>query len=125
MFRDETSLRDLNEITHRYVREEVCTRLVDWAKQGEAFAAIDAIALIESGLHEMCSTVIGVTAPRDERIRRIMQREGISEAYAAARVDAQKSNEWYAEHCDQILENNGTLDAFEAACRKLSMEVIK
>lgn len=125
VFRDETSLHDLNEITHRYVREEVCTRLVDWAKQGETFAAIDAIALIESGLHEMCSTVIGVTAPRDERIRRIMQREGISEAYAAARVDAQKSNEWYAEHCDQILENNGTLDAFEAACRKLSMEVIK
>ena len=93
--------------------------------QGGICAAIDAVALIESGLSDICNTVIGVTAPRDARIRRIMQREGISEEYASSRVDAQKPNGWYAEHCDQILENNGTLEAFEAACRKLSMEVIK
>ena len=85
-------------------------------------AALDAVALIESGAAELCDTVYGVTAPRAERIRRIMAREGIPEDYAAARVDAQKSDEWYAEHCDQILENNGTLEAFEELCRK-KMEV--
>ena len=69
--------------------------------------------------------VIGVTAPRQARIRRIMAREGISESYAAARVDAQKSDEWYAEHCDQILDKSGMLADFEAKCRMLSMEVIK
>ena len=94
-------------------------------EQKNGYDLIDAVALIESGLGELCDTIIGVTAPRAERIRRIMAREGISESYAAARVDAQKSDEWYAEHCDQILDNSGTLAAFEAKCRMLSMEVIK
>ena len=125
VFHDAEALRCLNEITHRYILAAVSSRLKDWAKQGGSLAVIDAIALIESGLGDICCTVIGVTAPRDARIQRIMQREGISKSYAASRVDAQKSNEWYAEHCDQILENNGTLEMFEANCRKLSLEVIK
>lgn len=125
VFHDPEALMDLNKITHRHITEEIDRRLTDWAKQGGRLAAIDAVALIESGLGDLCDTVIGVIAPREKRIRRIMQREGITEAYAAARVDAQKSNEWYAEHCDQILINSGTLETFEAACRKKMMEVVK
>ena len=125
VFQDAAALRDLNAITHRFISEAVQTRLTDFARSGGRAAVIDAVALIESGIGDLCDTVIGVTAPRQARIRRIMAREGISESYAAARVDAQKSDEWYAEHCDQILDNSGTLAAFEAQCRMLSMEVIK
>ena len=125
VFQDAAALRDLNAITHRFISEAVQTRLTDFARSGGRAAVIDAVALIESGIGDLCDTVIGVTAPRQARIRRIMAREGITESYAAARVDAQKSDEWYAEHCDQILDNSGTLAAFEAQCRMLSMEVIK
>ena len=122
---DEEALADLNAITHRYITAALQKRLTDFARTGGKAAAIDAVALMESGLGALCDTIIGVTAPRAERIRRIMAREGIPEQYASARVDAQKSEEWYAEHSDQILENNGTLAEFEAKCRMLSMEVIK
>lgn len=125
VFQDAAALRDLNAITHKYISAALHKRLIDFARLGGRAAAIDAVALVESGLGELCDVIIGVTAPRAERIRRIMAREGISETYAAARVDAQKSDEWYAEHCDQILENSGTLADFEAKCRMLSMEVIK
>lgn len=125
VFQDAAALQDLNAITHRYISDALQKRLADFARSGGRAAAIDAVALIESGLGNLCDTIIGVTAPRDVRIRRIMAREGISESYAAARVDAQQTDEWYAEHCDQILENTGTLAEFEAKCRTLSMEVIK
>ena len=125
VFQDAAALADLNAITHRFISAALQERLTDFARSGGRAAVIDAVALIESGLGELCATIIGVTAPRTERIRRIMAREGISESYAASRVDAQKSDEWYAEHCDHILDNSGTLAAFEAKCRKLSMEVIK
>ena len=125
VFQDAAALADLNAITHRFISAALQERLTDFARSGGRAAVIDAVALIESGLGELCDTIIGVTAPRTERIRRIMAREGISESYAASRVDAQKSDEWYAEHCDHILDNSGTLAAFEAKCRKLSMEVIK
>lgn len=50
VFADAAALDDLNAITHRYVRAEVQSRLRAWARQGGTVAAIDAIALIESGL---------------------------------------------------------------------------
>ena len=125
VFRDASALKDLNAITHRYISAALRSRLAEFARSGGRAAAIDAVALIESGLGEMCDVIVGVTAPKEARIRRIMAREGISEEYAAARVGAQKTDEWYAEHCDQILNNSGTLADFETKCRKLSMEVIK
>ena len=125
VFHDAQALADLSAMTHRYVQLEMRERLRAWARQGGTLAAIDAIALIESGVSSMCTTVIGVTAPREARIRRLVALEGISEAYAAARIDAQKPDAWYRERCDRILENNGTLEAFEAACEHMSMEVAK
>ncbi len=125
VFRDAAALEDLNGITHRYVTEEIQKRLRDHAKNGGTSAAIDAIALLESGMGELCDTIVGVTAPRAARVERLLKREGVTRAYAESRIDAQKPNEWFAEHCDLILENSHTLQAFEQQCEKLSMEVLK
>ena len=124
VFDDVQALEDLNAITHRYVCAEVDRRLRDWARMGERLAAIDAIALIESGLAERCGVVLGVTAPREARIGRLMAREGISRAYAEARIDAQKPNKWFAEHCDRVLENSGSLDQFQKTCEQVIQEVL-
>ena len=125
VFHDEQALADLNTITHRYVTEEIQRRLREHAKNGGTSAAIDAIALIESGAGELCDLIVGVTAPREARIERLLKREGVTRAYAESRIDAQKPNEWFEEHCDRILENNHTLQAFEQQCEKLSMEVLE
>lgn len=125
VFHDEQALEDLNTITHRNVTEEIQRRLREHAKNGGTSAAIDAIALIESGAGELCDTIVGVTAPREARIERLLKREGVTRAYAESRIDAQKPNEWFEAHCDRILENNHTLQAFEQQCEKLSMEVLK
>ncbi len=125
VFHDEQALEDLNTITHRYITGEIQRRLREHAKNGGKAAAIDAIALIESGAGELCDTIIGVTAPREARIERLLKREGVTRAYAESRIDAQKPNEWFAEHCDRIIENNHTLEAFEQQCEKLSMEVLE
>ena len=125
VFHDANALKDLNRITHRYVTMEIQARLRSHAKNGGTSAAIDAIALIESGAGELCSTIVGITAPREARIHRLMQREGVTRAYAESRIDAQKPNEWFADHCDRVLENNDTLEAFEKQSEIVSMEVIK
>ena len=125
VFRDPSALADLNAITHRYITAELRRRLRDHARAGGTSAAIDAIALIESGLADLCDVIVGVTAPREARIERLILREGVSRAYAESRIDAQKSNEWFREHCDRVLENNDTLEAFEKQSEILSMEVLQ
>ena len=66
-----------------------------------------------------------MTAPTEKRVERLVRREGISREYALQRIAAQKSNEYFAEHCDYVLDNSGTLAEFEEKCEKLFSEVIK
>ena len=124
VFSDSSALIDLNAITHRYVSAEVDRRLTHWAKMGGRFAAIGAIALIEGGMARRCFAVVGVTAPRDMRIERLMAREGISREYAEKRIDAQKSDDFYYKKCDYILVNDGSLDEFRKICEELFKKII-
>ncbi|MGN0998800.1 MAG: dephospho-CoA kinase [Faecousia sp.] len=112
VFSDEQALVDLNAITHGAVKREVLRRLEDAPK----LAAIDAIALFEGGLAELCDVTVAVTAPVEDRVKRLMAREGISEGYARQRIAAQYEDEWFRCRCDYVLENNGKLDAFATKC---------
>ncbi len=126
VFGDEEALKTLNSITHRYVLREVDRRLREAEKDGIKLAAVDAIALIESGISEKCDVVVGVLADRERRIKRIMAREGITREYAEMRIDAQKRDEFFAMNCDYILRNDyETEDEFRIECGKLIDTIIE
>ena len=112
VFSDEEALSDLNKITHAAVKAEVLRLLQSKPK----LAAIDAIALFEGNLAELCHTTVAVTAPTADRIRRLMARDNISEEYARKRIDAQRSNQEFSAMCEHTLENNGDICAFRAKC---------
>ena len=112
VFSDEKALEDLNAITHGAVKAEVLRRLEGKPK----LAAIDAIALFEGGLAELCDVTVAVTAPEEARIQRLVVRDGIDRDYARRRIDAQKSAGWFREKCDYCLENNGSPENFQKTC---------
>ena len=112
VFTDKQALMDLNAITHSAVKREVVLSL----ENAPQLAAIDAIGLFEGGLAELCDVTVAVTAPREDRIRRLVARDGISEEYARARIAAQKREDWFREKCDHCLENHGDLESFRAKC---------
>ena len=112
VFSDKDALLDLNKITHAAVKAEVLRRL----SSGPKLAAIDAIALFEGGLAELCDTTVAVTAPTEDRVKRLMKRDNISEEYARNRIAAQHDEAWFREKCDYVLENAGEIDAFATKC---------
>ena len=112
VFADENALLELNRITHAAVKQEVLRRLETAPK----LTAIDAIGLFEGNLAELCDVTVAVTAPEEERVKRLMLRDSISESYARSRIRAQHSEEWFRERCDHVLSNDGTLDAFATIC---------
>ena len=112
VFSDEKALSDLNIITHRAIKEEVLRQL----EPRPGLAAIDAIALFEGGLAELCDTTVAVTAPEEVRVQRLMRRDRISEDYARSRIAAQHGEEWFRQRCDHVLENNGTQMQFREKC---------
>ena len=117
VFNDPAALRDLNKITHKYIGGEIERRLAHWERHGGIIAAIDAIALIESGRGETCDVVVGVIAPEDMRLSRIMGRDGITRDLALQRINAQKPDGFFRENCDYILENAfNSAKEFEIEC---------
>ncbi len=112
VFSDKNALLDLNKITHSAIRDELLRQL----EPRPELAAIDAIALFEGGLVELCDVTVAVTAPVEDRVQRLMKRDGISEEYARARIAAQHEEDWFRERCQWILENNGTEVQFHKKC---------
>ncbi len=112
VFSDEKALLDLNKITHSAVKAEVL-RILETAPK---LAAIDAIALFEGGLAELCDLTVAVTAPEEDRVKRLMARDGISEDYARSRIAAQHDEAWFRERVGYVLENSGTQEQFRKKC---------
>jgi len=112
VFADKVALQDLNRITHGAVKREVLRRL----EERPALAAIDAIGLFEGELAALCDVTVAVTAPEEERVRRLILRDGITEEYARRRIAAQHTDGWFREHCDHVLENNSDFATFERKC---------
>lgn len=107
VFGNPQALEDLNAITHRYIQLEIQRRLDQAQAEGKQVAVVDAIALIESGVADICHITVAVVAKAETRIGRIMARDGIDEAYARKRVEAQKPAEFFETHCQYTLHNDG------------------
>ena len=119
VFSNENALLDLNRITHSAVKQEVFRQL----EARPSLAAIDAIGLFEGNLAELCDVTVAVTAPREARIQRLVARDGISEAYAAKRISAQHSDDWFREKCQYVLCNHGTQADFQKKCLAFLQEL--
>ena len=101
VFSDHAALDRLNAIVYEYLPPELMRRAA-----GQSLVGLDAINLVESGLDRLCACTVAVLAPAEDRVRRIMARDGISEDYARLRISAQPSDAFYRERCSHILENN-------------------
>ncbi len=100
-------LLQLNTITHHHVLEAIRQRIDQLRNQYDT-VVVDAPTLIESGFHRECDTVIAVFAERDIRMARIICRDGLDDAAAARRIDAQPAKEFYLAQASYIIENNGS-----------------
>ena len=86
-FADEKSRQDLNSITHPAITSLALQRAK--ALQGSP-VVFDAAALLESELAALCGHILILTAPEELRLRRILARDGITEAAARRRIEAQR-----------------------------------
>ncbi len=112
VFSDPDALLDLNRITHAAVKQEVLRQL----ETAPRLAAIDAIGLFEGGLAELCQLTVAVTAPKEDRVARLMARDGISRDYALSRIAAQPSDEEFSRLCQHTLVNDTTPQDFHRKC---------
>lgn len=115
----EAALSTLNRITHRYVLDEARRLLDAYREQGKAAVLVDAPQLFESGFDAECDRILSVLAPRRLRLSRIMARDGLDEARAEARLNAQKPDAFFRERSHHVIVNDGDGADLEAEVLRL------
>lgn len=108
VFADGKARETLNSIVHPLVRAEAA-RLHAEAPE-DAVVIQDIPLLVETGQGANFDMVLVVAAPLEERLRRMIQDRGMSEADALARIAAQASDAERAAVADIVIENSGTLE---------------
>ena len=125
VFEDKEALSALNAITHKYVIDAVKAQIEESRAAGLGLLAIEAIALVESGLAGLCTVVVAVLAKKEDRMARIVRREGIGEDYAKSRIESQQEDGFFIAHADIILENQGTQKEFGQKTLERMAEILK
>ncbi len=117
IYEDDKKREQLNSCTFDYIVQEIKNKIN--TTNHKEIILIDAPLLFESGLDSICDFVIVLISERDEQIKRICKRDGISEEDAIKRLNAQSSNEFFLESGDVIVYNNKTLKDLEKEVKKL------
>jgi dephospho-CoA kinase len=102
VFNDALLLTKLNAIIH----PKVSVHFKQWKnKQQAVFCIKEAAILFENNGYQECDLTILVISPEDERIRRVMERDQVSEKAVRARIKNQWSDEKKCELADIVIEN--------------------
>ncbi len=77
-------------------------------KQQSPYAIKEAAILFESNAEKDIDIIIGVTAPEQIRVKRVMQRTGYSKEEVIKRMQQQMPDEEKMAKCNYVIQNNDT-----------------
>ena len=80
---------------------------------------LDAPTLYESGADNICEAVIAVLSDRENRKKRIIARDSLTDEAAELRLTAGKNDDYYKERTQHIIYNDGTAAEFKDSFLKL------
>lgn len=106
VFNDEAQLSKLNALVH----PAVFRAFDSWVAQIKQapYVIKEAALLFESSSYKMCDQSVMVTAPLELRIKRVMQRDGLTRAEVESRNAKQFSEEKKIKLADHVIHNDDT-----------------
>ncbi len=103
VFKDPAQRRWLEQLVHPLVRERFSQELVNQASAGAVVLMIP--LLFEAGLEGLCTEIWLVDCDEAQQLQRLMQRDGLCESEARARIAAQWPLERKRDRASVVLNN--------------------
>lgn len=116
VFTDSNKLTILNKITHKYIFDEMQRQINECSSD---VLVLDVPLLFEQDFPFNCDLTVAVVADKEERIRRIMARDGITRKSAEERVSNQMSDDEYIKHADICFKNDGDVTKIKGFAKDL------
>jgi dephospho-CoA kinase len=109
-FGDKAALAKLNAIVHPRVAALALEAFRAHAEAGKDLVCYEVPLLVENGLMNAFRPVVVVAASEEQQVARAVARDGLSEAEARARIDAQLPLADKIAVADFVIDNSGSLD---------------
>ena len=110
VFADGDARQKLNAITHPRIVEEIQARLAELARSGCEIAIVEAALLGKSEAAGWFEGLIVVYASPNVQVRRLINRDGLSEGEARRRIEAQTPIEEKKKLADYVIDNSGSVE---------------
>ncbi|MBP3321473.1 MAG: dephospho-CoA kinase [Clostridia bacterium] len=110
VFGNSELMKRVQELVYPLVRARCLAFLEERAQSGAQVAVVDAPQLFEAHFEGDYDLIVAVSAPEEERLFRIMERDGISKEDALLRMSSQLSDEEYAKRSDAVIRNGAKDD---------------
>ena len=104
----------LDGLMQPLLRSLILRRMEEARAGGAKICVLDMPLLYEAGLDTLCDTVWCVHLPRDEQIRRLMARDGLTLPQAEARLRSQLSSDEKAARARVVIDTSGSIDETRA-----------
>lgn len=131
VFADSEKLKKLNSLVHPSVKNHI-TGLIKEAKEGTllnsrdekiSLFVIEAALLIEDGYKKICDKICYIYADRDIRIERLTDGRGYSKEKSISVMNSQKSDDFYKDNTEYLVDNSGDLERTKAYVDDMIMEL--
>ena len=105
VFENRPLLQQLNDLVHPAVAVDSKKWFEEQAKEGFRYALKEAALIFESGADKHLDKVILITAPEKVRIKRVTERDQVTQESVMKRMQNQLTDEEKIKHADYIIEN--------------------
>jgi dephospho-CoA kinase len=123
VFSDPGKRAELEEITHPEIAGGIAAELRRLESEGRDVAIVEAALLHEAGRRSRFEAVIAVRCGKAEQVRRLVERDGISEEQALQRISAQMDPDEKARLSEHVIDNSGDLASTRAQVRALAERI--
>jgi dephospho-CoA kinase len=118
VFSDEGQRRELGAIVVPRIAEAFLSQAGSLAQTGMQRCVFEAATLFEEHLEHLVDGVLVVSLPAGEQVKRLVSRNGLSEAEARARLAAQWPLEEKAKRARWVIDNSGSEADLERVVRE-------
>lgn len=121
VFNNKEKLQKLNAIIHPVVAKH----FTDWyKKQDFKYVIKESAILFENGIYGDCGKIILVTAPKEERIKRVMNRDNVKKKDVLLRMKNQWTDKEKIKFSDFTIRNT-SIDKTLLQVNKIHQELLK
>jgi dephospho-CoA kinase len=115
VFSDDGARSELNAMLHGRIGRVIEERLARCRETGDSAAFVSAPLLIETGIQKGLDAVWLIDADEDERVRRVVRRDGLSPEDVRMRIAAQMPSYEKEKYASEIIDNSGTISDLRCA----------